>query len=200
MTTTSDSLDAVRRADHVPGPRQGEWTYAHYAALPADGQRYELLDGVLYMAPAPTLWHQDVVGTIYVYLYNHVKLTRLGVVYVAPIDVELAPQTVAPPDVVVVLREHAAILHPTRIIGTPDLMVEVASPGTAHHDHRRKRNIYARAGVPEYWLVDPVKYTLEILVLEHGQYRSSGPLTGHVPIQSTMMPTMTDVFIEQFFM
>lgn len=179
MTTTSDRLDTVQRADHVPGPRQGTWTYAHYAALPSDGQRYELLDGVLYMALAPNLWHQDVVGTIYVYLYNHVKLTGLGMVYVAPVDVELAPQTVVQPDVVVVLRNHTAILHPTRIIGTPDLVVEVASPATEKHDRQRKRNAYARAAIPEYWLVDPVNHTLEILVLESRQYHSTGPQTGH---------------------
>jgi Uma2 family endonuclease len=199
MTTTSDRLDAVQRADHVPGPRQGAWTYAHYAALPSDGQRYELLDGVLYMAPAPNLWHQDIVGTIYVYLYNHVKLTGLGMVYVAPVDVELAPQTVVQPDVVVVRRDHTAILHPTRIIGTPDLVVEVASPVTEKYDRQRKRNAYARAAIPEYWLVDPVNYTLEILVLESRQYHSTGPQTGHVPIQSTIVSAMADVFIEQLF-
>lgn len=199
MTTTSDRLDAVQRADHVPGPRQGAWTYAHYAALPSDGQRYKLLDGVLYMAPAPNLWHQDVVGTIYIYLYNHVKLTGLGMVYIAPVDVELAPQTVVQPDVVVVLRDHTAILHPTRIIGTPDLVVEVALPATEKHDRQRKRNAYARAAIPEYWLVDPVNYTLEILVLESRQYHSTGAQTGHVPIQSTIVPAMADVSIEQLF-
>src|SRR5579875_2491100 len=199
MTTTSDRLDAVQRADHVPGPRQGAWTYAHYAALPFDGQRYELLDGVLYMAPAPNLRHQNVALEIAVHLRRHVKLTGLGTVYVAPVDVELAPQTVVQPDAVVVLRDHTAILHPTRIIGTSDLVVEVASPATEKHDRQRKCNIYARAAIPEYWLVDPVNYTLEILVLESRQYHSTGPQTGHVPIQSTIVPTMADVFIEQLF-
>ncbi len=70
MTTTSNRPDSVQRADHVPGPRQGEWTYAHYAALPEDGQRYEVLAGVLYMSPSPNLWHQRVAGIIYLNLYN----------------------------------------------------------------------------------------------------------------------------------
>ncbi len=55
MTTTSNRPDSIQKADHVPGPKQGEWTYAHYAALPEDGQRYEVLDGVLYMSPSPNL-------------------------------------------------------------------------------------------------------------------------------------------------
>ncbi len=201
MTTTSNRPDTVQRADHIPGPRQGEWTYAHYAALPEDGQRYEVLDGVLYMSPAPNLWHQRVAGEIFVHLRSHVIVTGLGEVFMSPVDVELASRTVVEPDVVVVLRARAAILrYDSRIIGTPDLVVEIASPSTARHDRQRKRDRYAHAGIPEYWLVDPVRQTVEILVLEGTAYRSTGLLAGPTPICSTVVPTMADVQVEQFFL
>ena len=182
MTTTSNHPDTVQRADYVSGPKQGEWTYAHYAALPEDGQRYEVLDGVLYMSPAPNLWHQDVALEIASFLRIHVKLTGLGNVFISPVDVELAPRSVVQPDVVVVLRANAAILHyDSRIIGSPDLVIEIASPSTARHDRQRKRSLYARTGISEYWLIDPVRQTLEILVLEGAAYRSTGLLAGPTP-------------------
>ena len=63
MATSIDVLPMVTRADSVPGPAQGCWTYADYAAIPDDGKRYEILEGVLYMSPAPSLAHQDAAGT-----------------------------------------------------------------------------------------------------------------------------------------
>ncbi len=96
---------------------------------------------------------------------------------------------------------HTAILHyDSRIIGPPDLVVEVASPSTARHDRQRKRDLYARAGISEYWLVDPVRQTLGILVLEGAAYRSTALLAGPTLIQSTVIPTLADVRVEQFFL
>src|SRR5579884_4275418 len=68
MTTTSDRLAVVTPADWVPGSRQGQWTYNHYAALPDDGKRYEIVNGVLYMTPSPSIPHQRIAGRIYRYL------------------------------------------------------------------------------------------------------------------------------------
>jgi hypothetical protein len=59
---TTESVSTVVQADWVAGPQQGQWTYEDYAAIPEDGQRYEVVNGVLYMSPAPNLWHQSIVG------------------------------------------------------------------------------------------------------------------------------------------
>src|SRR5216684_3877385 len=106
MITTEEELLMVLPADWVPGPEQGSWTYDDYAALPDDGQRYEVVNGVLVMTPAPTPEHQDIVGEIYASLRTHIKLTGFGRVFTGPIDVELEPKNVFQPDVVVVLNEH----------------------------------------------------------------------------------------------
>src|SRR5579863_8925637 len=106
MAMTSDRIDVVRPADHVPGPKQGNWTYSHYAALPDDGQRYEIVDGVLYMAPAPSDNHQDTAGHFYYYLRMYIQFAGLGQVRQSPYDVELVPNVVVQPDVLVVLNTH----------------------------------------------------------------------------------------------
>ena len=71
--TTTERPNEITPADHVPGPKQGEWTYSHYMALPDDGQRYEIVDGVLYMAPSPSGFHQEAAYLIAYYLMAHVK-------------------------------------------------------------------------------------------------------------------------------
>jgi len=188
----------VIAADHVKGPGQGHWTYEDYAAIPDDGKRYEVVDGVLFMTPAPNRWHQETVGEIFAYLRNHVKLTGLGVVYMAPFDVELNPKTIVQPDVLVILNAHLEKISDKRVIGAPDLVVEVASPGTREHDQHEKLDAYALAGVPEYWIVDPTRRTIELLVLEAGAYRSSGIFEGKSSLPSKVVPDFP-VHVEQFF-
>lgn len=185
-------------ADHIPGPPQGLWTYNDYAALPGDGHRYEIVDGVLYMAPAPNREHQNAALEIATYLRTHIKLTGLGQVYIAPFDVQLDVRTVVQPDVIVVLIPHIERVTESRIIGAPDLIVEVSSPGTVGHDRTKKQNAYARAGVPEYWIADPWSRTVEVLALEAGSYRSLGVFEGQAVLPSRIVPDFL-VHVEQFF-
>lgn len=196
--TTLDALPMVIPADHVTGPVQGQWTYAAYAALPDDGHRYEIINGVLYMAPAPTLGHQASNLRFARYLMQYVEDAGLGRVFPAPVDVELAPNVVVQPDVVVVLNANLDILMPERIIGAPDLVVELASPGTAGYDRRQKQDAYARAGVSEYWIADPLARTVEVLRLNEGAYRSLGVFTGQAQLPSTVVPGLP-VPVERFF-
>ncbi len=188
----------VTSADHVPGPGQGRWTYEDYAALPDDGQRYEIVDGVLFMTPSPSEWHQTAVGRFFRYLATHIEDTGYGRVYMAPFDVELAHDVVVQPDVLVILNDSRNKITPSRIIGAPDLVVEVASPGTAGYDRRKKQDAYARAGVPEYWIAEPLTGTVEVLVLETGEYRSLGVFEGKATLPSRVIPELP-VQVEQFF-
>ncbi len=186
MTTASQQ---VIPADHVPGPHQGRWTYSHYAALPSDGKRYEIIDGVLYMAPpSPSGFHQEAVYLIATYLMMHIKFAGLGRVFGAPFDVELTPHMVVQPDVCVLLNESSDKFTPSRIIGAPDLVVEVVSPGTANYDRSTKYTAYARAGVKEYWIADPHLQTIEVLVLEQDTYHSVGVFEGKAQLRSRIVP------------
>ncbi len=195
-----DVLPVVTAADAVKGAPQGKWTYADYAAIPADGRRYEIVKGVLYMSPSPSPKHQIVCGNIYMDVRLYVHKRRLGQVFIAPLDVELSPGTIVQPDVLVVLERRRDIITPTRIVGAPDLVVEVASPGTQTHDRSRKLSAYAEAGVPECWLADPDAETAELLVLaaEQKEYRSQGVFRGGAVLPSVVIPDF-DVPVQRFF-
>lgn len=199
MTISKQQLTQVIPADSIPGPRQGQWTYAHYATLPDDGNRYEVIDGVLYMAPAsPFEPHQSAANLVATYLTIHIQFTGLGRVYAAPFDVELAPNTVVQPDVLVILHSGTPRRTASHIIGAPDLVVEIASPATKKYDRQQKRAAYARAGVREYWLVEPEQRTIEVLVLEGETYHSRGIFSGKQNLPTTLVSELP-VMVEQFF-
>jgi Uma2 family endonuclease len=198
MITTKEELSVVTPADWVSGPPQGSWTYEDYAALPNDGRRYEIVNGVLVMTPAPTPEHQDIVGEIYVALRAYVKLTGLGRVFMGPIDVQLSPNNTFQPDLVVVLNTHLERVAEKKIIGAPDLMVEIASPSTAAYDRLTKYEKYAQAGITEYWIVKSTRRTVEVLVLENGEYRSLGVFGEQATLPSRVIPGLP-VHVGQFF-
>ena len=182
--TMSTTPPFVTAADHVAGPGQGNWTYKDYATIPDDGKRYEVVDGVLFMTPAPDIAPQEIVGEIFAYLRNYVKLKGMGKIFVAPVDVKLNDSTIVQPDVLVILNAHLERIAEKRVLGAPDLVVEVASPATREHYRYKKRSAYALAGVPEYWIVDPTERNVEVLILEAGTYHSSGIFHGRESIPS----------------
>jgi len=198
MATKTDELSVVTPADWVPGPPQGSWTYDDYAALPDDGRRYEIVKGVLVMTPAPSPEHQDIVGEIFSALRTHIKLAGLGRVFTGPIDVDLGPKNVYQPDLVVVLNTHLDRVAEKKIIGAPDLVVEVASPSTAAYDRLTKYEKYAHAGIREYWMVKPKSRSVEVLVLEGREYRSLGIFRGEQTLPSRIVPDLP-VGVERFF-
>jgi Uma2 family endonuclease len=196
--TTVEKPSVVVPADWVPGPQQGQWTYRDYLAIPEDGCRYEVVNGVLYMSPSPGVEHQRIVKRIVAWLSRFVEQDGLGEVFQSPLDVELSYRNVVQPDVFVLLHEHFDRITETRIIGAPDLAIEIASPSTARHDLSKKLDAYAHAGVPEYWIVTPGSKTVEVLVLDSGSYRSLGLFSGNMMLPSRIVPNMS-VKVEQFF-
>ncbi len=150
------------------------------------------------MTPAPDIAHQEIVGEIFAHLRNYIKLTGIGKVFVAPVDVRLDASTIVQPDVLVILNAHLERIAEKRIVGAPDLVVDVASPATKEHDCYKKRAAYALAGVPEYWIVDPTERNVEVLILEAGTYRSSGIFHGRQSVPSQIVAGFS-VPVEQFF-
>lgn len=137
-------------------------TYRDYVALPQphDARRYEILDGDVVVTPSPLIRHQDVSQNLFLILRAHVSKHRLGRVYYAPVDVILHRNTVVVPDLVFVTTPRASIVTERAVEGPPDLLVEVLSPSTARRDRGIKARLYARFGVPHYWMVDPRAQTL----------------------------------------
>ncbi len=144
------------------------WTYEDYLDLPDDEKRYEIVDGEVRVTPAANTRHQDIVGWVFVHLYQHVVASGAGRVFVAPYDVVLSPTDVVEPDVLFVAAAEAHRITAANLGGPPTLAVEVLSD--PRHDRVRKRRLYARFGVPEYWLVDPDGERVEVYRLEGDRY------------------------------
>jgi Uma2 family endonuclease len=137
-------------------------TYEDYALLPDDGRRYEIHDGELSVTPAPGRRHQWVVVKLTGAIDAHVTAGDLGEVYVAPFDVILADTTIVQPDLTFVAKDRLGTLADRGVEGSPTLAVEVISPYTGRIDRSTKLNLYARFGVPYYWIVDPVARTIDV--------------------------------------
>lgn len=153
--------------------RASPFTYDDLQGMPADGHRYELLDGALLVTPAPGIPHQMCVGALYELLRRH---RRPGdVVLVAPVDYVVSDSTVLQPDVLVARRED---LGTASLAATPLLVVEVLSPSTRRFDRTAKRSAYEDAGVPAYWIVDPDGPSLSVLELVDGRYQETAVVAG----------------------
>src|SRR5918993_721166 len=143
----------------------GTWTYEDLVSLPDDGRRYEIIEGELYEMPAPS-WDHAVTIMNLILLLAPVVQALGGRVLTAPLDVFFEGADPVQPDIVVLLPESAAIGAGRGVEGAPDLLIEVLSPTNRGHDLLTKRALYARAGVREYWIVDPASLSVEILALD----------------------------------
>ena len=145
-------------------------TYDDLQRFPEDNLRRELIDGELIVTAAPAIRHQRVVtvlvGTLYEYCRNHG-----GEVFPAPTDVYFSEINVVEPDVVFVRAENTARVERKFVRSAPDVVVEVSSPTTRRLELVRKRELYERFGVPEYWYVDLEADRVEVYRLEGGGYQ-----------------------------
>ncbi len=162
---------------HPTWPAQGQWTWDDYLRLPDDGQRYEIIEGVLYVAAAPTYDHQFAVYELAGEMRNFVKEASLGVVLGAPFDIRL-PGVAEPvqPDLLFFRGGNEPKSGDKYFHGVPDLVGEVLSPGSKRLDQHVKFGAYEKAGVAEYWLVDPKARTITVFHLDgkQGLYDEAG--------------------------
>jgi Uma2 family endonuclease len=144
--------------------------YAEYVLFPNDGNRHEIIDGDHYMNPAPSTYHQTVSKRLQHFLYTQIELAGLGTVFNAPIDVQLSPYDIVQPDLVALTKDSKAKITPTKILGAPELVVEILSPSSIENDSHLKRRVYERSGVAEYWIVDPFENRVTCLWLQDNKY------------------------------
>jgi Uma2 family endonuclease len=168
-------------------PLQGRWSEADYLALDTN-HLIELSDGCLEFLPMPTFFHQDLVAFVYRQVWEIVQKQNLGRVNFAPLRVRTGKATYREPDVVFVKPERVKDAH------TPpdgaDLVVEVVSPGeeSRERDLEIKREEYARAGISEYWIIDPEKETVIVLALDGETYRVHGEFKKGQTADSVLVP------------
>jgi Uma2 family endonuclease len=149
--------------------------------------RFEIIDNVRYdLKPAPTVIHQKISSYLYRSLYNSCHLK--GTILYAPLDVYLDDENLFQPDLIFVSNENSDIIMDQYIEGSPDLVVEILSPSTSQNDKIRKKALYERFGVKEYWIVDPHHFTIDQFVLENGKYQLNGTYADGHTLSSEKFP------------
>jgi Uma2 family endonuclease len=159
-------------------PRDHEWTVADLADTPDDGLRYELVDGVLLVSPAPTNRHQIAVGELHLLLRSAAPADVR--VMLAPTDYQPTDRRSLQPDLLVARRTDVG----DEPISAPLLLaVEVLSPSTRSVDLLLKHGVYAESGVASYWTVDPAAPSVRAWRLADGAYVEVGAAEGEQPLE-----------------
>jgi Uma2 family endonuclease len=156
------------------------YTVDDLALLPDDGHRYELLDGVLIVSPAPGRRHQRMCGLLFMVLERACPDTME--VLIAPFGVQPSTSTELQPDVLVAREQD---LTERNLPVAPLLAVEVLSPSTALHDVNTKKAAYERMGVASYWVVDPARLVLMVFELDaDDRYEQVAEVAGTEPFDA----------------
>lgn len=149
----------------LPAYKEKRYTYKDYLEI-TDDNRYEVIEGGLIMVPAPFPYHQEVSKLIGFELIKFVEGNKQGKVLFAPCDVVFNEENVVQPDILVILNENLQIIKEKNISGAPDLVIEILSNSTAHKDLIKKRRLYERFKVKEYWIVDPMEKSITVYSLK----------------------------------
>jgi Uma2 family endonuclease len=145
-------------------------TYRDLLELPEDGLRHELIDGEHYVTPAPGERHQSASFRLSGLLFEYLRRQPIGRAYAAPFDVLLSELDFVEPDLIYLSNERwQRQMNRHRLVGPPDLVVEILSPSTHKIDEGAKLRLYERSGIGEYWLIDPVGETVRVHRLEAGR-------------------------------
>ena len=159
-------------------PQEKRYTYADLLEWD-DDVRYELYSGIPMALASPTDIHQSILGELYLQLGNYLKGKKCKA-YFAPFDVRLFEKeedhpknvdTVVQPDLMVVCDQNKVDRH--GVHGAPDLVIEIISNSSRRLDRLTKLNLYQRAGVREYWIVDPDSCVVSVYTLKDGVYRAA---------------------------
>jgi Uma2 family endonuclease len=169
-------------------PSQGEWSEEEYLSLNTN-RLVEFSDGLVEVLAMPTMGHQKIVAYIHRRLFDFVMALNLGTVLLAPFRVRLWPGKIRQPDVVFLEKEHGGRMGEELWQGA-DLGVEVVSHDSRHRDHEVKRAEYARAGIREYWIVDPGEQVVTVLQLAAGAaaYTVAGEFRPGDTARSVLLP------------
>lgn len=166
-------------------------TIHDYRMMPETGPRYQLVQGRFYMSPAPSRFHQHIVVNVLYLIRDYLKSNPIGVVYVSPFDVYLTDIDAYQPDVLFVSNANAAILTDSGAEGPPDLAVEVLSPKTAFLDKGSKRDVYARTGVKELWMIDPAALKVAVYRLQKDANTPEATHDANAEFASPVLPGLT---------
>jgi Uma2 family endonuclease len=177
--------DAIRIDDYEDYTEKRRYTYADYLEWESP-ERFQLINGEVFQMASPSVVHQALLGELFSQFYNWLR-GKPCQVFAAPLDVRLFPQkdksdkTVVQPDLLVVCDKDK--LSKGSVDGAPDLVVEIVSPSNTHSELFLKFQYYMKAGVREYWVIDPDARQVQVHIYENGHYISTiYENNDHIPI------------------
>mgnify|MGYP001611682577 CR=1 FL=1 len=174
------------------------FTYADYVELP-EGAPYQLIEGDLVMTPSPSPYHQRISKRIELALCAFAEEDHaLGEVLDAPIDICLGETEVYQPDIIFISNERRSIIGEKNVEGPPDLVIEILSPSTAYYDLKQKKTVYARSGVKEYWIVDPMEKSIEVFENTGTEFSLNNRAVAGETVRSKLLEGFT-VALEKIF-
>ena len=139
-----------------------KYTYDDLLAFPDDGKRREIIDGELYVSPSPKPAHQIVVGNLHFLIRGYLVAHPLGQLFLSPLDVVFSKFDVVDPDLLFISNARRHVVTESNVAGSPDLAIEVLSRSSRRTDEVKKRKLYERFEVVEYWIVDPDLKTVKV--------------------------------------
>ena len=180
-TIPTDEPGTILRSD------RGRWTYDDLQQIGETQDRYEIIDGVLYMSPSPHIRrHQSTVGNLYFLLRNWADDNDAGEVFLSPADVVVSPERVVQPDLFFVAAGRLDIVD-AYVSEAPDLVVEVLSPASVKYDRETKFGLYEDIGVKEYWIADPEKQQIDVFARREGQFEADGRYAARQKARSVLL-------------
>lgn len=186
----ADTIAGGGKSEGVMGTA-GQLGWDDYRSRAAEpGVRREILGGVWAVSPAPGLFHQAVALELGMRIRVFATAHDLGLALVAPVGVLLGERDIVEPDVIFLARDRVATLEANRVLGPPEIVVEVLAPSTRRTDLLRKRRLYSRAGVPEYWVADPDAESLTRFRREGAEFRAEAAVFADPPgvIETPLLP------------
>ncbi len=163
--------------NYVKPPRTG---LEAFELLP-EGTRCQLINDAIIMSPAPNTPHARRQSRIFVKVYDFVEANQLGEVFFAPVDIYINSTNIFQPDIFFIAKDRLEIIKKRGVFGAPDLVIELLSEDR-NYDLVTKKAVYEKAGVKEYWVIDPETKWSEGFELKEGKYTSLGESTGHFTI------------------
>lgn len=150
--------------------KKKKYTVADYMLL-EEGAPFQLINYDLVMSPSPLLIHQLILGEFYDTLKAFIKANKnKGMAVLPPMDIHFDNGNVYQPDLIFISEGRIPEIAKERIMGAPDLVVEILSPSNAYYDLRQKKDVYEKYGVEEYIIVDPIAQNVELYALKDGFY------------------------------
>lgn len=180
-------------------PAQGDWTEVEYLALDTN-RLVELSEGEVEVLEMPSNFHQLLLGRLFFVFSLFLRQNKLGFVRFSALRVRLWPGKIREPDLIFMSAAHADRVGET-YWGVPDLVAEIISESDENLDRVIKMEEYARAGIPEYWIIDPYTRTVEVYLLQGEAYQLSIKLTEDGVLTSAQLPgfelSVRELFAEE---